>query len=100
MADLEKSINDIAASTPPLVDRLAQSAHETIDRVHAKAGPAVEKVRSAATDAVGAVKTKATDLGQLEEQWMENARGVVRENPLTAVAVALAAGLLLAKLAR
>ena len=100
MADIEKSINDVAASAPPIVDRLAQTAHDTIDRVAAKAGPAVEKLRSTATGAVGTVQQKATDFGALEEQWMESARVVVRDNPLAAVAVAVAAGMLLSRLAR
>ncbi|CAN5348575.1 hypothetical protein BH09PSE5_BH09PSE5_19090 [soil metagenome] len=100
MADIEKSINDIAASATPVVDRLAQTAHETIDRVAAKAGPAVEKIRSTATGAAGTIQQKATDFGAMEEQWMESARGVVRENPLAAIAVAVAAGMLLSRLAR
>lgn len=100
MADIEKSINDVAASATPLVDRLAQGAHDAIDRVAAKAGPAVERVRSSATGAAGTLQQKAGDLGALEEQWMESARVVVRDNPLAAVAVAVAAGMLLSRLAR
>jgi ElaB/YqjD/DUF883 family membrane-anchored ribosome-binding protein len=100
MADIEKSINDIAASATPVVDRLAQSAHEAVDRVAAKAGPAVERLRSTASGAAGTLQQKAGDLGALEEQWMENARTVVRDNPLAAIAVAVAAGMLLSKLAR
>lgn len=100
MAEIEKSINDIAATAAPLVERLAQGAHDTIDRVAAKAGPAVEKLRTTATTAAGSVQQRATDFGAMEEQWMESARGVVRENPLAAIAVAVAAGMLLSRLAR
>jgi len=82
------------------VDRAASTAHEAIDRVAATAGPAVEKVRAAAASAAETLQSKAEALGQLEDQWLESARGYVRENPLTAVAIGVVAGVVLSRLAR
>ncbi|MBC7702239.1 hypothetical protein [Aquabacterium sp.] len=82
------------------VDRVAQRAHEAIDSVAAKAKPAVERVHSAASQAADALHAKADALGELEEQWLDSARTHIREQPLTAIAIGLLAGLLLSRLAR
>lgn len=80
------------------VDRAAQSAHEAIDRVAAKAGPAVERMRSAAASAAERLQGKAGSLGEAPDQWLDSCRTYVRENPLTAVGIAVAAGVLLSRL--
>lgn len=80
------------------VDRLAQSAHAAIDRVAESAKPAVERARTAAAGAASTVEAKASALGELEQQWMTAAREHVRQNPLTSIALALAAGVLIARL--
>jgi ElaB/YqjD/DUF883 family membrane-anchored ribosome-binding protein len=82
------------------VDRMAQKAHEAIDSVAAKAKPAVERVQTAASQAADALHAKADALGDLEEQWLDSARTHIREQPLTAVAVGLLAGVLLSRLSR
>jgi len=93
------AVDTVAERTHSTVDRAAQTAHEAIDRLAAKAGPAVEKMRATTSSAKETLRAKADALGQLEEQWLENARGYVRENPLTAVAIGVLAGVLLSKLA-
>jgi ElaB/YqjD/DUF883 family membrane-anchored ribosome-binding protein len=80
------------------VDRAAQSAHEAIDRLAAKAGPAVERLRASTSSAGEKLRAKAGELGELEEQWVENTRGYIRENPFTALAIGVLAGVLLSKL--
>jgi ElaB/YqjD/DUF883 family membrane-anchored ribosome-binding protein len=88
----------LAERTLTTVDRAAASAHEAIDRLAAKAGPAVERLRTSAGSASESLRAKADQLGEIEEQWLESARGYVRENPLTAVAVAVLAGIVLSKI--
>ena len=90
------SSNGLGSSN--VVDRVAQSAHEAIDRVAAKAGPAVEKVRGSASTYREQLHAKADQLGAMEEQWLESARGYVREHPFTALAIAAVAGMLIAKM--
>jgi ElaB/YqjD/DUF883 family membrane-anchored ribosome-binding protein len=93
------TVDALAERTVSTVDRAAQSAHEAIDRLAAKAGPAVEKVRSSANSAAETLKARADQFGELEEEWIEATRGYVRENPLTAVAIGVLAGVVLSKLA-
>ena len=88
----------VADRTLSTVDRAAQSAHEAIDRLAAKAGPAIERLRGSATNAGSTLRAKADQFGELEEQWVDSARSYVRENPIAAVAIAVAAGLVLGKL--
>ena len=92
------TVDAVAERTLSTVDRAAQSAHDAIDRLAAKAGPAVEKLRASTTSASETLRSKADQFGELEEQWLENARGYVRENPLTALAIGVLAGVLLSKL--
>jgi len=93
------SVDAIAERTVNTVDRAAQSAHEAIDRLAAKAGPAVERVRAGANSAAETLKARADRFGELEDEWLDATRGYVRENPLTAVAIGVLAGVVLAKLA-
>lgn len=82
------------------VDRMAQKAHEAIDSVAAKAKPAVERVQNAASQAADVLHAKADALNEWEDQWLDSARTHIREQPLTAVAVGLLAGVLLSRLTR
>ena len=81
------------------VDRAAQSAHAAIDRVAAKAGPALDKVRATMADTQQTLRAKADRFGEIEDEWVNTTRDYVRENPLTAVAIGVAIGAILAKIA-
>ena len=81
------------------VDRAAQTAHEAIDRVAAKAGPALEKMRATVSGTSDTLRAKADQLGELQDQWLNQTRDYVRENPLTAVAIGVVVGAVLARLA-
>jgi ElaB/YqjD/DUF883 family membrane-anchored ribosome-binding protein len=90
--------SDASSGMRHTVDRAAQSAHEAIDRVAAKAGPALEQLQSAATNAAHVVQDKAEALGEMEKAWVASARNTVRDHPLMAVAVAVAAGMLISRI--
>lgn len=94
----DSTLGNVTERGHTAVDRVAQSAHETIDRIAGKAGPAVEKLRASTSNAGATLRAKADALGDLEDKWVENTRGYIRENPLTAVAIGLLAGVLLSKL--
>jgi ElaB/YqjD/DUF883 family membrane-anchored ribosome-binding protein len=97
-SDPKATVDAVADRTLSTVERVAQSAHEAIDRLAAKAGPAVEKLRGSTTSTAESLRARADQFGELEEQWLENTRGYVRENPLTAIAIGVLAGVLLSKL--
>jgi ElaB/YqjD/DUF883 family membrane-anchored ribosome-binding protein len=71
------------------VDRLAQSAHEAVDKTASIASSYAERF-----------STKGEQLMQLPEDWMTTARDYVRENPLQALGIAVAAGYLLHMITR
>src|SRR5687767_3884145 len=89
--------NGAGAASSDMLNRVASTAHQAVDRVVGAAGPALEKLRGSASTAGEAMKAKADQFGAMEEQWISSARTYVRENPLAAVAIAAAVGLLIGK---
>jgi len=81
----------------PIVDRMARSAHSAVDRVADTAGSAVGRVRSGVTDALSTVNEKLDGLSSSREQWVDNCRQSVRDHPLAAVGIGLAAGYVIAR---
>jgi ElaB/YqjD/DUF883 family membrane-anchored ribosome-binding protein len=71
------------------VDRLSQSAHDAVDKAASVASTYAERFSS-----------KGDELMQMQEDWMESARDYVREKPLQALGIALAAGYLLHMITR
>jgi len=83
-----------------LLARVVQSAHQTIDRLADSAAPHVHKLEegvSSASELVGERAVQARDTG---EEWVESVRSTVRDNPLAAIATAVAVGLLIARITR
>ena len=66
------------------VDRLSQSAHDAVDKAASVASSYAERFSD-----------KGEALMQMQEDWMGTARDFVREKPLQALGIALAAGYLL-----
>ena len=71
------------------VDRLAQSAHEAVDKTASVASSYAERFSS-----------KSGEFMQMKDDWVATARDNVRENPLQALGVAVAAGYLLHMITR
>ena len=66
------------------IDRMSQSAHKAIDRA-----------ASVASDYAERMSAKGEQFMQMHEDWLDTAREFVREKPLQALGIALAAGYLL-----
>ncbi len=86
------------AAADDVMNRVVQGAHETVDRVAEKAGPAVERLKSGVSSAAESLQAHAEEFGAMQEQWVQNARGCVRDHPLATVAVALAVGMLVSRI--
>jgi len=71
------------------VDRLSQSAHQAVDRAASAASSYAERFGE-----------RGEELMQMPQDWLDTAREYVRENPMQAVGMALAAGYLLSILMR
>jgi len=105
------SVNDMATKADAAVDkgaaaghdvlnRVVQGAHQAIDRMAETAGPAVQRVQDGVHAAGDAISQRAHDARELGDEWCESLRCTVRDNPLTAIATALAVGVLIARLTR
>ena len=97
-------VTDVSAAAgvaaAPLLDSVVRSAHDTIDRVAAKAAPAVERMVSGAQGATDAVQQRVHDAGELGHEWADTLRATVRDHPLASLAVAVAVGVLISRLAQ
>ncbi len=94
------------------VERRAREAHDAVDaaaaRARERAAPAIDRVAHAAHQTVDGVAQAADGavgwVGQSAEQWrvrqeqaLEVCRSSVRERPMVAVGVALAAGFIVGR---
>jgi len=66
------------------IERMSQSAHKAVDRA-----------ASAASDYAERLSAKGEQFMSMHEDWLDTAREYVREKPLQALGIALAAGYLL-----
>ncbi|HZM34176.1 MAG TPA: hypothetical protein VFC18_06725 [Burkholderiales bacterium] len=78
-----------ASTSKQQVDRLSQGAHQAVDRA-----------AQAASSAADRVSEKYEELYAMSEDWVETGREYVREHPVAAVGMALAAGWLLGMILR
>lgn len=85
---------------PQVVERLEQGAHQTIKQLADDASTHVKQVQQTFSNASDSVQQKAQLLKEAGDEWVECLRVTVQEKPLTAVATALALGLLVARLGR
>jgi ElaB/YqjD/DUF883 family membrane-anchored ribosome-binding protein len=93
-----EAARDTALHADDLIGRIAQSAHETIDRLAESAAPHVNRLQESLSG--DALHQRADDVREWRDEWTESLRCTVRDNPLAAVGVALAVGLLIARLSR
>jgi ElaB/YqjD/DUF883 family membrane-anchored ribosome-binding protein len=79
-------------------EALGDKAHGGIDRLTSTAHDAVERATSAAATAADTLGVKGRELLDARDEWMDATRVYVREHPLAALGVALAAGYLLSRI--
>lgn len=89
-----------AVPRPAVVDRLAQGAHEAIDHLADSLCAQARRARETFGHAGEKAQERAAHWRESGDEWTESVRCTVRENPLTALATALVAGLLIARLCR
>jgi ElaB/YqjD/DUF883 family membrane-anchored ribosome-binding protein len=71
---------------------------ETIDRLKSGAHEAVDKAANATSQAADAIGQKGEQLKNAEQQFVEDCRGYIHENPVASLAIAVGAGFLLSRL--
>jgi ElaB/YqjD/DUF883 family membrane-anchored ribosome-binding protein len=77
----------LAAGIAPVVERVAAGAHEAVD-----------KAANAANAAARSLDKKSDELGRMQARYLDGCREQVRDNPLAAVGIALAAGFIVSYL--
>jgi ElaB/YqjD/DUF883 family membrane-anchored ribosome-binding protein len=83
-----------------LMSRVVRGAHDTIDRLASTAAPHVERIEKTVSSAQETLHNKAHQAKEMSDEWTQSLRSTVRDNPLAAVASALAVGLLIARITR
>ena len=84
---------------------------ETLDNLTNTAAEAAEKIASTASQAAEALSEKGEQLAEvasekgkqlmnMEEQFIKNCRIYIRDNPMTSVGIAVAAGFILSQVMR
>jgi ElaB/YqjD/DUF883 family membrane-anchored ribosome-binding protein len=79
-------------------EALGEKAHGGIDRLTSTAHDAVERAASTAATAADTLGVKGRQLLEARDEWMDTTRVYVREHPIAALGVALAAGYLLSRI--
>ena len=79
---------------------LSEGATATVDKVASGAHQAVDRIAAAANSAASQFGVKGEELLAAKEKLLDSARDYVREKPVTALAIALAAGFILSRLTR
>lgn len=88
------------AAAPAMLDKVVQGAHDTVERIADSAAPAVQKLgeRVAATE--DAVHARADQLRKTRDELTASVRSTVAGNPLVSVAIALVVGAFIARIRR
>ena len=71
------------------IDRLSDGAHRVVDEAANRAGAIADRFSE-----------KADELLEMKEDWVEATRGYVRDHPVAALGIALAAGYVLSAILR
>ncbi len=71
---------------------------ETVDKASSYAHEAVDKIASISNQAAEALDEKGLRLKNAEQRLMQNCQGYIRDNPVTALGIAVATGFLVSRL--
>jgi ElaB/YqjD/DUF883 family membrane-anchored ribosome-binding protein len=93
-----QSLDTPSQAPGKLLNRLVDGAHQTIDRLAERAAPRVEKLEQGVHGANDVLHDRALRVRDAGDEWIESMRTSVREHPVVAVGIALAAGMLLARM--
>ncbi len=97
---IEGTMNRTASSAHGVVDRAASAARPVIDRVASSAHQALDKAVSVAGPTAEWLNERKETLKQTQDRLVTDTRDYVTTNPLKAVGIALAAGLIIGRLMR
>ncbi|WP_394753277.1 YqjD family protein [Crenothrix sp.] len=71
---------------------------DTVSRVRTGAHEVVDKVADATTNAAETLSRKGEQLKTAEQQFVDDCRGYIHDNPVTALGMAVGAGFILSRM--
>ena len=78
--------------------RLVSGAHAAIDKLADAATPTIDRLKGTFSNPSDKLSKLADQAGEKKDAWVSDVRDIVRENPLAAIATALAVGAIYIKL--
>lgn len=97
---LARTVDQASAGAHNAIDKVSDAARPMVDRLASGAHQAVDKIASAAGQAAETIGVKGEQLKNAQAQALEQARVYVREHPVAALGIAVAAGFVLSRLMR
>ena len=88
------------AAQPHWLERVVKAAHDAIDRLAELAAPHAQRLEEGVSSANETLHERADQAREVGQEWADSARSTVRAHPLAAVAAALVAGAVIARLLR
>jgi hypothetical protein len=88
----QDAVDKTSRAGDAFVKRLVDGAHAAIDKLADAAGPAVDRLANTFANPSAKVSGLAGQVSDKKDKWVSDARDIIRENPLVAVATALAVG--------
>lgn len=97
---MQGSPQGAAGTATRYAEKLGEQASSSANRIADAGHQMLDRASEAAASAADALSARSQEWARMQEQYMETTRNYVRENPLAAVGIALAIGVLLARLTR
>lgn len=95
--DAHHAVDGAAQAGDDLLRRFVDGAHAAIDELADAAGPTVDHIAGALSNPSAKASNLLSETGDKKDAWASNVRDIVREHPIAAIAIALAAGAVYAK---
>ena len=95
---LGRAIDQAGASAHGTIDKASDAARPAVDQLASGAHQAVDKIAGAAGHAVETLGIKGEQLSDAHARLAEASRNYVRDNPMVAIGIAIAAGFVLSRL--
>ena len=96
--DAHDAVDGAAQAGDDFVKRLVDGAHAAIDKLGDAAGPTVDRIAGALSNPSAKASSLVGQAGDKKDAWLSDVRDIARKHPIAAIAVALAAGAVYAKL--
>jgi len=97
---LSRAVEHVSTGAHDVIEKVADAAHPVVGRIASGAHRAVDSIAGAAGQAAETLGVKGEQIKNAQARAMEQCRAYVRDNPVTALGIAVAAGFLLSRMWR